>query len=64
MPGPRTPRFEVAADTHGRDAGGLGYSGRHLNIDVSAVAAGAFLPGDRDEIQEQLWMIRVAADID
>ncbi len=60
----RIPEFEVAADEFGRDAGGLGPSGAYLNIDLSAVAAGGFLPGDRDDMQNHLWMIRITATKD
>lgn len=57
------PGFEIAADVHGRDAAGLAV-GALLNVNVSAVSNGGFLPGDRDTVLEQLWMIRIAATVD
>ena len=58
------PAFEVAADKYGRDTGSLEPSGGTLTIDVSSVAAGAFLPGDRDDIKTKLQIIRIAATKD
>jgi len=55
------PGFEIAADVHGRDAGGMEPSGGTLTIDISSVSNGGWLPGDRDDIQEKIQMLRITA---
>lgn len=58
------PQFEVAADKYGRDQGGLSPTGVRLTISTSAVAAGGFIPGDREDIKDKLWMMRLTATKD
>lgn len=58
------PAFEIAADKHGRDVGGLGASGGKLTVDISSVSNGDYLPGTRDDVKEKLWMIRIVATKD
>lgn len=55
--------FDLAVDKHGRDAGGLSF-GETLTLDVTVAANGAFIPGDRDEVAANAWMVRIAANKD
>lgn len=38
--------------------------GETLTLDVTGVANGAFLPGNRDDVEQNTWMVRVTANKD